>query len=204
MSTVSTAAVSVRRALVKRPWIYWLLVALASLGAAASMLDRVDRVDAARASWGRTRDVWVAVADHRPGDPITAERRAVPAAIVEGDVVDAGSDPEHDSDIDVAVAVARQHVDAGQIVYRSDVVARNGPQAMTPPGWLVVPILESPPSGAAVGDRARAVSDGVSISDDALVVGHHDDVTLLAVPAAVAPLLPAASDAGRVTLLLLP
>ena len=75
---------------------------------------------------------------------------------------------------------------------------------MTPAGWLVVPVLESPPSGALIGDRARAVADGVVLTKDAVVVGHHGDATLLAVPADVAPLLPAAADAGRLTLLLVP
>lgn len=198
MSPVSTAAVAIRRLLVKRPWIYWLFVVLAALGAAASMLERADRVDATRASWGRARDVWVAVTDHAPGDTLEVERRSVPAVVVEGEVL------ESVNQVDGAGPIARQHIGAGEIVHRSDVVATTGPQALTPTGWLVVPVVESPPSGAATGDRTRIVSDGVSISTEALVVGHHGDATLLAVPASDAALVPAASDAGRVTLLLVP
>ncbi len=190
---VSRCAVLVRRVLVKRPWIYWLIVALAALGAAASISERSERVDEARVSWGRSRQVWVSVTDHAPGDPLDVERRDVPESIVEGDVVERADG-----------VVARQHIGRGEIVHRSDVVAPTGPQAMTPPGWLVVPVVESPPSGAQLGDRARAVADGVVVSHDALVVGHHDDVTLIAVPDAVAPLIPAAADAGRLTLLLVP
>lgn len=198
MSPVSNAAVTIRRILVRRPWIYWLLVALAALGAAASMLERSDRVDAARDSWGRTRTVWVATVDHAPGDELAVERREIPAAAVGGDPVDAVDGDAIDG------LVARQHVGDGEIVNRSDVVALGGPQALAPADWLVVPILESPPSGASVGDRARAVADGVVISDEALVVGHHADATLIAVPAEVAPLVPAAADSGRLTLLLVP
>jgi hypothetical protein len=193
MSPVSTAAVTIRRMLVRRPWIYWLFVAVAVLGAAGAMLERSDRVDAARDSWGRTRSVWVAVDDLAPGDPLRVERREVPVAIAEGDVADG-----------IDSLVARQHISRGEIVYRSDVVAPSGPQAMTPTGWLVVPVVESPPSGAAIGDRARAVGDGIVFAGDVLVVGHHDDVTLIAVPAEIAPLLPAAADDGRLTLLLVP
>ena len=193
MSPVSTAAVVIRRILVRRPWIYWLLVALAALGAAASMLERTERVDASRQAWGRTRAVWVAETALAPGDPLRAQRRDVPTAVVEGEVVET-----------VEGLVARQHLGRGEIVHRFDVVAPSGPQAMTPAGWLVVPVLESPSSGASIGDRARAVADGVVLSNDAVVVGHHGDVTLLAVPSDVAPLLPAAADTGRLTLLLVP
>jgi hypothetical protein len=69
---------------------------------------------------------------------------------------------------------------------------------------LAVPIVESPPSGAAVGDRVRVVADGVVLSADALVVGYHDDVTLVAVPEQVAPILPPAADSGGLALLLEP
>ncbi len=85
-----------------------------------------------------------------------------------------------------------------------DVAADGGPQAMTPDGWLAVPVIESPRSGAVVGDRVQVASDGFVVSADAIVVGGFDNVTVLAVPANEAPLLPAAADAGALTLLLKP
>ena len=42
------------------------------------------------------------------------------------------------------------------------------------------------------------------VVDDAIVVGAHDSVTLVAVPAEVAPLLPLAASASSVTLLRVP
>lgn len=193
MSPIATATVTVRRVLVKRPWIYWSIAALAAVAASASLLARSDRIDAARASWGETRRVWIAATDHAPGDPLTVTARDVPVAMV-ADA--AASDPEGRS--------ARQHIVAGEIVHDVDLVAPDGPQARTPPGWLAVPISESPASGARIGDRVHVVSDGVVVSADGLVVGVHDDVTLVAVPSEAAPTIPAAADAGSLTLLLVP
>jgi len=193
MSPVASAAVTARRILVKRPWIYWSLVGVAALGASASLLSRSDGIDAARASWGETRGVWVAAVDHAPGDPIDATRRDQPVAML-----------AESAATDIAGRVARQRIAAGEVVDAVDVVAPNRPQAMIPPGWLAVPIREAPPSGALLGDRVHVVSDGFVVSGDALVVGVHDDTTLVAVPADSAPALPAAAEAGALTLLLVP
>lgn len=193
MSHVASAVVHARRTLVQRPWIYWLIVTLAAFGAAASMFERSARVDAARASWGATRTVLVATSPHAPGDPLEAETREVPGAVVADGAIDRGDG-----------LVARQHIGAGEIIHDIDVVAVGGPQAMIPAGWLAVPIAESPPSGAALGDRVQVVSDGFAISLDGGVVGEHDGVTLVAVPAGEAPLIALAADSGNLTLLLKP
>lgn len=193
---VSTAAVAVRRVLAKRPWIYWLIVAVAATGAGASMLERADRVDAARAAWGETRSVWVAAGDHAPGDPLAVERRDVPSAMV--------ADGATDTAEGLAGLTARQYLSDGEIVHDSDVVAPTGPQAFTPPAWLVVPVIESPPSGAALGDRVRVVGDGVVVSSEAIVVGHHDGSSLVAVPSDEASSVAALAADGGVTLLLFP
>lgn len=190
---VSAGAVAVRRILVKRPWIYWLIVAIAAAGAGASMLERSDRVDAERATWGETRSVWVAVVDHEPGDPLTVERREVPRAVVADGAADT-----------VAGFAARQHVAEGEIVHDSDIAAPTGPQALTPRGWLVVPVIESPTSGAALGDRVRVVGDGVVLSQNAIVVGHHDGSSLVAVPTDEAASVAALSTHDGVTLLMIP
>ena len=187
----SAAAVALRRLLVKRPWIYWLTVAVAAAGAGGSVLERSDRIDAQRAAWGATQGVWVATSDHGPGDPLSAERRDVPSAVVPDGAVN-----------DVDGLSARQHLAAGEIVHSSDVVALTGPQALTPTGWLVVPVNESPVSGAVIGDRVRVVGDGVVLSAAAVVVGHHDGSTLIAVPTDEAPAV--AALATGVTLLLIP
>jgi SAF domain len=192
----SSGAVAVRRLLVKRPWIYWLAVTALATGAGASMLSRADRVDAERAAWGDTRSVWVATADVAPGEPLAVERRQVPRAMV--------SDAALESIDSVAGLSARQHLAVGEIVHTTDVVAPNGPQSLTPAGWLAVPVTESPGSGAEIGDRVRVVGDGIVLGDEAIVVGHHDGATLVAVPADAAPPIATLAAHQGVTLLLIP
>jgi hypothetical protein len=190
--------VAVRRLLARRPWIYWTLTAAAAIATMATVLERVDRIDVARDAWGATRPVLVATGDVSPGEPIDATVGEVPVAIVPDGAVDPA---------DAGVSrVSRQHVLAGEIVTEADVGSpdASGPLALVPLGWLAVPIVESPPSGAAVGEQVRVVADGVVLSADALVVGYHDDATLVAVPEQVAPILPPAADSGGLALLLEP
>lgn len=193
MSPFVTIVVSARRLLVRRPWVHWLIVVTLATGAAASMLERADRVDAAREAWGATARVWVATKPLAPGDPIDAEAREVPMAVVPPDPIE-----------EIDGLTMRQHVGAGEMIAHVDVVAGSGPQALIPRGWLAVPLVESPSSGAAVGARVQVASDGIVISADALVVGRHDDVTVIAVPAIEAALVPAAAEAGTATVLLVP
>jgi hypothetical protein len=195
MSPTAIAVVA-RRVLAKRPWLYWSVVVLAAAIAGASVHRRVERIDAARDAWGTSDTVWVAIADHAPGDTLAVKAREVPRAVV-------APSAAHASDR-LDGFVTRQAIAAGEIVHETDLVATTGPQAMTPPGWLAVPIVESPGSGAGFGDRVRVVSDGVLIGDHGLVVGHHDDVTLVAVPEDVAPMLSAAAASGAIALLLVP
>lgn len=190
---VQRPTVAARRLVARRPWVYWCLVAVTAAGLAASVLDRLDRVDAARDAWGESRMVWVAVTPADAGQPIHAERRAVPAAVVPAAVADQADG-----------TVARQRVGAGEIVTAADVAVSDRPQALVPDGWLAVPVVESPRSGAQVGDRVHVASDGFVVTADAIVVATLDDVTLLAVPADVAAAVPAAAEAGSLTLLLTP
>ncbi|MEO6651580.1 MAG: SAF domain-containing protein [Ilumatobacteraceae bacterium] len=193
MSPLATAGVIVRRHVARRPWLYWLVVAAAALGVAASVLQHVDRLDAARSAWGETTTVWTATQALAPGQPVVAEATEMPVAI---------APPHHLTSIDGLTM--RQSVGAGEVIADSDVVVGEGPLALTPTGWLAVPIVESPTSGAAIGDRVHIASDGFVITTDALVVGFHDDVTVIAVPAADAPFVPPAAAAGTLTLLRVP
>jgi len=193
MSPVSTMIVSTRRVLARRPWIQWAVIVGVATLAAASVHARLQRVDAERDSWGIVRPVLVSTGTIEIGEQLHVELRELPAAVIpEGAIRDADG------------LVARQRIGAGEIITEVDVAAGSGPQAMTPDGWLAVPVVESPRSGAVLGDRVQVVSDGFVLSTDAIVVGSFDEVTVLAVPADEAPLLPAADDAGSLTLLLKP
>ncbi len=62
-----------RYVLARRPWLYWLGVAILAGGCGLVVADAAAGVDGARRSWGETRAVVVATADLAPGD---AARRA--------------------------------------------------------------------------------------------------------------------------------
>lgn len=190
----------VRRVIARRPWIYWFAIGALAAWAYAGVRAHVDAADAARDAWGTTAPVLVATADARPGDPL-ADRVGVvawPAAL---------APPDGLAEL-AADAVARQYVAAGAPLGTGDVAGTGGPLALVPDGWVVAPVVEQPVSGALAGDRVQVVSEGVVLAADALVVGFVDDssgtVSLVAAPADVAALLPAAAQGGRLTLLRVP
>ncbi len=187
---VHVVGVRIRRTLAKRPWLYWIVVAGLAVSIGASVLERVDRIDRARSAWGETRRVLVATADIDPGQPIAAEWRSLPVAGVPPRAI--RTEPD---------GVARQHVSAGEIVTEVDVADGEAPLALVPDDWLVVAVVESPGSGAEVGERVVVASEGVVLAGDALVVGHVDGATLTAVPAGTAPLLTLAAESAHLSLL---
>lgn len=197
MSPVQTIIVSTRRVLARRPWIQWVAIVTVAVATAFSVQARLDRVDAQRDSWGATRTVLVAAESHEIGQALQVELRELPTAMIPDRAID-------DRGELASGAVARQRIGAGEVLTRLDLAADSGPQAMTPAGWLAVPVVESPQSGAAIGDRVQVASDGFVLSVEAVVVGLLDGVTVIAVPAAEAALLPVAANAGSLTLLLEP
>jgi hypothetical protein len=196
MSRHFSFATSVRRVLVRRPWLYWLLVVAIAFAISASVLEHVDRVDTARDRWGDSTAVYVAARTLAPGDTLEVVERTVPVAVVPDDAIGVTADPRP--------LVVRQHVMVGEIVTNADVAASTGALALVPAGWAAVPIVESPASGASIGDRVQLASGGVLVADRAVVVGVHDDVTLVAVPADVAPMIPAAATTDGIAVLLVP
>lgn len=171
----------VRRIVARRPWVQWVVVAVLATGVGATVHDAMARVDAARTAWGRTVTVWVATRDVVAGETIAAEPTGVPAAIRPPGAVD-----------DPAGSIARQAIGAGEIVTALDLV--DGEQGLAPAGWLIAPAHEARPSGAAVGERVQVASDGYVLTDEAVVVGFVDDVTLVAAPADVAAVVSGAAD----------
>lgn len=193
---VRRRAAAARRVLARRPWLYWLAIGSLAVAAAATVNAHATRLDTARDAWGSRVPVLVARRPIAPGEAL-ADAVAVeqwPEALVGAAL------PSELS----AGAVARQHIAAGEPLGRSDVVPAGGPLALVPDGWVAVPVVESPASGAAPGDWVGVVSEGVVIAEEAVVVGSVDQATLIATPADVAPLLPLAADTGRLTLLRIP
>lgn len=200
MLSVHRVVVASRRVLVRRPWIYWLVALSLAVGVGTSVAGRLARVEAERASWGGRRTVLVARIAIRPGDPIdtAVAPRSLPLAVLPAEPLVPDRPADHEG------SVARRHVGVGEILTQGDLAAGTAPLALIPEGWLAVPVVESPPSGARVGDRVLVVTDGFVASGNALVVGHIDGTTLVAVPAHEGAALPAASQNGAVTLLLMP
>ena len=187
-----------RRLLVRRPWIYWLLVAASAVAAAATVVDRVDRIDAAREQWGSTRRVLVAEHDIAPGEPLVVTARDLPAALVP----DAALDPVRRRELRSPGSASSP--------------ARSSPRSMSGASIMSVRWHSYPTAGSPSHRRVTRVggirsATGCSSPETAwcsptaaIVVGYHDDVTLVAVPADVAPMIPAAAEAGGVALLLAP
>ncbi len=195
-SQVGSIVVVTRRLLARRPWVQWVLITTLAISITASVHDRLGQIDARRDAWGSTRTVFVADRPTDIGDLLHARPLDVPVALIPAAAITASAD--------IVDTVARQSIGEGEIVTRADVAADAGAQAMTPAGWLAVPIVEATRSGAMVGDRVQVASDGFVLSARAFVVAQFDEVTVLAVPAAEAPLLPAAAEAAALTLLLEP
>jgi hypothetical protein len=198
MPSLQMLPVALRRLLARRPWIHWLVVLAAALATGAALRERVAGIDDARRAWGDARAVLVARHDTPPGEALEVDVREVPAAIVPQGALDRGTSAER--------LIARQDVSAGEIVTARDVgrAGQAGPASLLPDGWAAVPIMESPAVGAAIGARVQVVGDGVVLAPNAIVVGYHDDVTLVAVPADAAPMVAAGAQAGGVTVLLVP
>jgi len=175
-----------------------LVVTVTALASGFTVRQRMGDIDDARDAWGEARQVLVARSDTRPGELLAVDVRRVPAALVP---IAALEDDAGDGSL-----IARQDVPAGAIVTEVDVgrAGRDVPAALLPDGWAAVPIVESPPSGAAVGAHVQIVAEGVVLAPDAIVVGYHDDVMLIAVPGELAPMVAAGADAGGVAVLLLP
>jgi hypothetical protein len=189
--------VMVRRVLARRPWIYWTIVAAVAAGAAIATASVLGGVDDERARWGETAVVVVTTRDVTAGEPLAGlitEHRYPIAMIPPGAV----------SSLEAGVA-ARHRLGAGEIVVDVDVAATTAPRSLTPHGWLAVAVIEGVASGAIVGDHVVVASEGVRLADDALIVGHRDGVTIVAVPDDEAPMVAAASGStAGVALLLRP
>jgi hypothetical protein len=185
-----------RHVLARRPWLYWLGVAVIALAIGLLAVRAAASVDEARERWGTTREVAVAVSDLVPGDPLTGhvELRARPAPMIPAGAVTEVADG----------ARVRQHVSVGEILVAPDLVASAAPQALIPDGWSAVAVAEAVPSGAAVGDAVAAASGGVVVARAGVVVGQRDGAVLVAVPDEDAAAVAAASAAGDVSLLLRP
>lgn len=197
MSTLYSLSVRWRRLVARRPWLYWCLVGACALAGGISVNGRVEELDIERRSWGDRRQVLMSVTATATGEPVIASVTEVPVSLVPDDALSPGRDR--------APLIARHALAGNHILTELDVAGEGdtGPMALVPEGWLAVPIVEAPPSDAPIGEPIVVASDGTVVADGT-VVGHHDDVTLVAVPAGRAASVAAAAQQAAITLLRAP
>ena len=188
----------VRRVLARRPWIYWTIVAAVAAGGAIATASVARRRRRRTGTLGRHRDR--ARRHPRRGGRRAAGRSDRRAPLSDGD------DPARCGDVARSrrgrPPPTRRRRDRRRCRRRRD----HG-TALADPARLARRSRSSRPwpSGATVGDHVVVASEGVRLADDALIVGHGDGVTIVAVPDDEAPIVAAASSStGGVALLLRP
>ena len=178
---------SIRWWLARARWPVW--AALAGLALTAGWITgrHVTALDGARRSWGQARPVWVATVTVEPGQPVRAERRSYPAAVVPPSAVTSLGD----------TPVAQHRIAAGSMLTGVD-LAPAGAAALIPAGWIAVPVADESATFRP-GDSVVAFADGHLIATGVVTAVTAQHVTL-AVPAPSAAGLAAASADGRDTL----
>ncbi len=179
--------ITITRMIALHPSVWWIMVALVAAMMSWSIHQRLAAVDLARDRWGDQIEVVVADRAFEPGDPITVHTMTVPAALVPDQAISDPSDADH--------SIARGPIDEGTIITWS-LITPAGPLALVPPEWRVVAVVESPSSGATTGERVDLVHEGVLLAADAIVIGDHEDATLVAVPADHAAQIALAAETG--------
>ncbi|MFT3852924.1 MAG: hypothetical protein QM733_09325 [Ilumatobacteraceae bacterium] len=174
----------VRLFLVRHPWVWWAAIAVVAIVVGVSVGGAVRRLDEERRSWGEPRQVWVAMADTAPGEPIVADARTYPVSMVPAGALDAPP-----------AGAARQRIAAGEVIVADDVTTTGTP-GLIPPGWVAVPVAQRSPV-AHVGDEVAAFADGRHLADGVVVAVDADQV-VVAIPAESAPAVTQAVPGGAV------
>jgi hypothetical protein len=183
-----------RLVLARRPWIYWAVVAVLAALAAAAVHGEMTSITASRDRWGTTRTVLVARHQLEPGDPIAADRVALPTAAIPDAALDRAPNG----------ARVRQRVAVGEVLTGLDVTAHRGPAALAEPGTVVVAISDPLAREVTAGLQVQVVAEGLVIAARAQVTSVVDEVIFVAVRVDEAPAVAAAARTGVASLLYLP
>lgn len=183
----------VRGALVRRPWLFWLLVSAVAVATGSIAYDSVRAVEAERHAWGATASVHVVARPVATGDSLDGATiaRDVPLAVVPDDAVTSLPDG----------SLARHDMGTGEMLSVHDITGGEGRRGLAPPGWSMIAIVEPIPTGAATGIKVAVAADGAVLAQEAVVVGYRDDAVLVAVPRGDAAAVAAAAVESRAALL---
>ena len=180
-----------RLLLARRPWIYWLAVAIAAVAVGVATARTLAGIDAARLAWGRQQTVWIATAATEPGQQIVAERREVPQAVVPIGAVDR----------EPSSMIARQRMSVGEIVTADD-VAVGGTAGLIPAGWVAFPLPVA--GGQFVAGDHVVVYSGDQRLTGGMVVFRDDSDVMVAVPESAGASMATGLLANSVTVALTP
>lgn len=191
-----SVTVKARRALARRPWIYWTACLAVAAAVSAMVGGHVAGLDDARRRWATGEPVLVATIDHLPGDVLKAELVEMPLAVVPPDAVgsNAGS----------SEAIVRQRVAIGEVVVAADLTALGGPASLADRGTLVVGITDPLARDVRIGLEVQIVAEGIVLADRARVVGLADEVVYVAVEARAAATVAAAAHDASVSIVFIP
>ena len=187
-------AARARLVLARRPWLYWLIVAVLAAVIALVVRERVVDLDDARRSWGDTRRVLVAAAPLEPGEPIVVLTLDVPVALLPVGALEDLPDG----------ASLRQRVSDGEVLTELDIADRPGPAALADGGTLVVALSDTLSRNVTIGLPVQVAADGIVLAASATVVDIADEIVFVAVDAADAPAVAAAAQQGIASLLYVP
>jgi hypothetical protein len=163
-----------RLVLARRPWLYWLVVALCAGIAWLQWSTVQDDAERARRSWGTSRTVLVAIESARAGEALRVELRAYPAAMVPSDAV---------VDIPAEVVAARE-VAAGAMLVPSDLLGTDD----IPADWVVVAVPADDAPSFSRGQHAAAFANGVRSCDGVVDAASVDHVEVAVPPTCAAGL----------------
>ncbi len=191
----------------RHPRVYWLVVAALAATAAITVDHRLDRVAEARAAWGASRAVLVAVRDIEPGGDVdhrSVETRVLPVAALPGDAIDAAPPG----------AVALHRIVVGEVVLGHHLVPGTGAAGRLPAGTSGI-LVPAPASGLplTIGDVVDVVAiddplgtngtgAGSVIAADGLVIGTTEGAVVVAVADDEAGGAAALAASGRAVLVL--
>jgi hypothetical protein len=178
-----------RFVLARRPWLYWLVVAVCAGIAWLHWSGVQADAERARRSWGTSLAVVVAIDEARAGQALRMELRDYPAAIVPDSAL---------TDLPTG-SVAARDVPAGAVLVPFDVLDTDD----VPADWVVLAVPAHDGPSFARGQHAAAFAGGVRACDGVVDTTTADHVEV-AVPPACAAALTVDLLAGTVVLARLP